>query len=400
MNKEELRSKRAAVRREIKERMHGELEERKEEIKRRLKRNDLSVQEKRERYRSEVHSEKLRLMKQAKQEFSARKRMLGEAVEEEDYGEFREEEFSGAPEDVAETPGAAPEWHAEEDILLEEGDDLQGPADEVPPQDAFILESTTDEREAVRQYESPIGEYDALPPDSERFGVQPAAGPPAFVHNIDSGEIHAPNLFYYIWNLIFHPIQTLDEFDDYIAFPSGLRNVAIFYLLSLLPAVLAPYIAQSFGTEIMGGMASAIAPQQPGMLAAYGTLVATLLLYSLSIAAVNYLFTSEANIITLTTYFAFVEGVTGLVVYSFVIAAVFAAVLAPPVLLIVGLLFLLFIVWRIVLNIIVLVSAYGYGYFAAFLVIIGASIAQKIAFVFISGLIFGKSLEDSLYPGM
>jgi hypothetical protein len=399
VNKDELKSKRAAIRREIKERMQDELDERKKEIKRRIKRGNISVEEKRERYRREVRREKLQLMELAKQEFRARKRMLGSADEEEDYGEefgmdhgeFRDEEYAGTPEMAVDASEAAPPWQVEEDLMMDEDDDLLRPIDAVAPQEAFILETTTEEREALRQYEGPINEADAFMPGNEQFEDQPAAGPPAFVPGADSGEIQAPNLFYYVWNLIFHPIQTLDEFDEYIAFPSGLRNVAIFYLVSILPIVIASYVSQNFGGGLGEGMASAIAPRQSNMLAIYAMSVFNLLLYSLSIASVSYLFTSEANFVTLTTYFAFVEGVARIVAYALVIGGIFVGVMVPSVVPFIVLLSLLlyigYLIWVVVLTVIVLMSTYGHGGFVSFLLAIGGLIARIIATIFIGGLV-------------
>ena len=65
MNKKELKAKRAVIRNEIKERMQDELDRRKEEIKRRIKGEDISVEEKREKYRRETDLVLARLMRGA-----------------------------------------------------------------------------------------------------------------------------------------------------------------------------------------------------------------------------------------------------------------------------------------------------------------------------------------------
>lgn len=389
MKKEELRAKRAAIRKEIKERMQQDLEDRKEEIKRRIKREDLSVGEKREKYRRESHEEKIRLMGLAKQEFAARRRMLGEAGEEDEYEEF--DAVGGIGEDgsddfrqrVARSLDPDPARDDEEDMLMADDDDILQPIDAVDPKDVFIMEDDTEDREILRRLQSPIGEHDALPPEAERF----AAGP-----GLEAGEVEVPNLFHYIYNLIFHPIATLDEFDEYIAFPSGLRNVAIFYLLSIVPMVIFAYMAQTVGIEIAEEMAgdfagTSLAPE-PNVLVIYGGTVLSLFLYSLSIAAVNYLFTSEANFITLVTYFAFVNGVSSVVAYVMVIAVALAALIFPPLGLLIIPVLVVLPIWGFALRIIVLMSTYGYGFIAAFLLNMAVWIA-----VFIAGMFVGPSFQ-------
>jgi hypothetical protein len=373
-----MRSKHAAIRREIKERMQAELEERKEEIKRRLKREDISVQEKRERYRREVHSEKLRLMEAAKQEFRARKRMLGEGAEQEDYGRPQEEEYAGASDEVGEAPDAAPEWHDEENMLVDDDVGLVDLADEVSPHEAFILETSEDEREARQEFEGPIDAYDALPPGTEQFGDSP----PVFVHDIESSEIRAPNLFYYVWNLIFHPINTLDEFDDYIAFPVGIRNIAIFYLLSLLPIAIGISLTQSAGASasgegVAGNILSSGFASPYGVAGAVGGIVLDLIVSTVFVAVFNYLFTSKFNFLTLLTYFAFVNAVSSVVASVAITTVALAAVFIPPAVFgsAIILLFISFYIWSFALRLIVLMSAYGYGLFSAFFLNLGAGFA-------------------------
>jgi hypothetical protein len=373
MNKKELKAKRAVIRNEIKERMQDELDRRKEEIKRRIKDEDISVEEKREKYRIETQQEKLRLMEVAKREFRARKRMLGEA----DVESHEEIE-----EDLVETPGD----------MLEEGEHEppDEPSDELDPESAFLQDDDgTEEREALRELESPIGESDALPPEAERWvdktGVAEA---------VEEEPAETRGLFYFIVDLIVHPIQALDEFDDYIVTPSGLRNVALFYLASLMPVAIFGFMAQTAGATMPGGTLGSIIQSSmlahPSIVLHLGKTVLDLVLYSLSIAVVNYFVHDDANIITLTTYFAFVEGVTSVIIYTLVIVSILAVVIAPPLLGYVFLLFLAFIVWRIALNIIVLMSAYGYGFFAAIMLAIGAIIARELIYRFVSGLMGGS----------
>ncbi len=393
MDKRELRSKRAVIRREIKERMQQELNDRKKEIKRRIKSEEITVEEKREKYRTEVRQEKLRLMETAKGEFQARKRMLGEA----DEDSF--EEIGEAGGEFSDTPAETPLWRDEENMLLPEdipADSPEDSSDEFDPESAFILEDgDTKEREALREYQSPIVEDDALPPEAERWVDGTDAGPEP-----EAEDVEPNGLFYFIINLILHPIQTLDEFDEYIASSSGLAKVAIFYLVSLLPMIVFAYMAQSAGSMPSGVFAGPFLElpmlQEPSILMALGRAVLDLLLFSLSIAIVNYFISDQANFITLATYFAFVEGVTSVIIYALAISAVLAAVLAPELLTVVVLLFLALAVWRFALNIIVLMCAYGYGVFSALLLVIGAGVVRRIASVFIAGL-FGAPLEEAMY---
>lgn len=395
MDKQELREKRAAIHKEIKVRMIDQLAQRKRRLKRRIKREDLPLEEKREKYRREVSEEKRRLMELAKQEFTARKKMLGPAATEEEYAEPEYEEV--IEEEFVDTlVHAPPPWMSEEDIR-ENPEAILVTDEEVDPGEAFILEDdNTEDRKALRDYHSPIGEEDIAPMGEKRFSVKPVSGA-----DVEVDEFGAQKLTYYIYNLIFHPIQTLDEFDDYLAAPAGLQNVALFYFLSIVPIAVFAYLTQTADVPLPGGMiGTAIGsslPQGTNVLIVYGSTVLNLLLYSLSIAVVSYLFTDEANLLTLTTYFAFVQGVTSIVIYTFVIAAVLAALVAQEALLIIGLLFLAFIVWRIALSVIVLMSAYGYGLVGALLVVIVADIVRSLANVFFSGLILGKSLGETLY---
>jgi len=257
-----------------------------------------------------------------------------------------------------------------------------------------MLEDTTQEREVLHELQSPIGEIYALPPEAKRWAESTDVD-----DQMEEEALETRGLFHFITNLIVHPIQTLDEFDEYIASPGGLMKVAIFYFASLMPMVLFLLVAENIGAVMPGGLMGSVigsSMQQPSTVMVLGKTVLDLLLYSFSIAIVNYFVTNEANVITLTTYFAFVEGVTGVIIYTLVVAAILAAVIAPPLLAVVGLLFLAFLGWRIALNIIVLMCAYGYGIFSAFLLIIGAYVVRKLIYIFVSGL-FGASLEETLY---
>jgi len=388
MSEKELRAKRAAIRKEIKVRMQKELDDRKKEIRNRIKHEDISVEEKREKYRREAHEEKLRLMELAKKEFIARKRMLKKELEQE------AEDLDEAVEEVPKPPRSIPPWVQEEEMLLQEGDEGRDSQPRIDPEEAFILEDdeekeeSTDEREALREYESPIGESDALPPEA----TWPPAGEPLAAPG--AGEEEAPetnNLLYFIINLIFHPIQTLDQFDEYLASPGGIRNVVIFYFVSLSPiavfVLLVGGASEYMPDGLLGSIAGSIVQRQAGVAIAVGKPVLDLLLYSFSIAIVNYFVTDEANFITLTVYFAFVEAVTRVIIFALVISAVLAAVISPPLLGLVALLLLAFLGWTIALNVIVLMGAYGHGFLSAFFLAIGAFILRKVAYVFFSGLI-------------
>jgi len=167
-----------------------------------------------------------------------------------------------------------------------------------------------------------------------------------------------------------------------------------------MPIVMIALQIQSAASFMPGGLTGAIVGSyfefQAGIMIKIGETVFNLLLYSLSIAVVNYFFTDEANFITLTTYFAFIEAVTRVIIYTLIISALLAAVIAPPFLAVVGLLVLAFVIWSIALNIIVLMSAYGYGIFSAFLLGIGAYVVRKLIYVFVSGLL-GTPLDEILY---
>jgi hypothetical protein len=397
MDKNELRSRRASIRKEIQERMQVRLDECKEEIKRQLKGEEISVSEKRERYRREAHEEKLRLMALAKQEFRARRKMLGHASGEQvsTGHDHPGEAFNGSDEPFSDLAG-------EEDFLEDGAGEEQGAQaadfdEEYDPGGAFILEETTEEREALKDFESPIEERDALFAHGERFGDETGVGK---AHESESFEVE--NLFYYARNMMLHPVRALDEFDDYLITPPGLRNVAIFYLLSLVPFGVFFYVAQYAGVSIPGGMAGPAADSiLPGQFAVIGEMlkvVAGLLIYSAAVASLSYLFTSEGNFVTLTAYFAFVEAVTGIIVYALIVAAILAAFLAPPLLLLVVVFLLVFVIWKFVLNIIVLMNTYGYGIISAFFLILGAGILLNLAIALFSSVVFGKSLMDTFFP--
>jgi hypothetical protein len=367
MDERDIREKKAALRREIKEGMQRRLDEYKRETKERIGREKIPVEEKRRKYRREVHEEKLRLMELAKEEFRARKRMLGLISDEGPRERLYEEPIPVLPSEHEEGPPV------EEELEFSE------PPPYMPPEEAFV-HSDESEGDVVREYEAPIDARDALPP-----GMEPPVGP-----EVEVEETYETNsLLYYIVNLILHPVQALDEFDEYLASPSGLAKVVAFYFVSLLPVVLFVLLGESIAEHLPGGMAGSLIGsamlRQAGVMIVVGQTVLNLLLYSLSIAAVNYLVAGEANFITLTVYFAFVEGVTRVVIYTLIILVVIAVVVglaAPQLLALVGsaivTLFFAFLIWMIALNIIVLMSAYGYGFVGAFFLAIGALVVRWI----------------------
>jgi hypothetical protein len=117
-----------------------------------------------------------------------------------------------------------------------------------------------------------------------------------------------------------------------------------------------------------------------------------LLLYSFSIAIVNYFATDEANFVTLTVYFAFVQSVVRLVTYSLIIFIVGAALFAssaPSIVGIVVLLLIAYFIWGVALNIIVLMSAYGYDFFFAWMLAFFASYVGRVLRLVVFGHLLG-----------
>lgn len=394
MGKRDIKSKRAAIRLEIKERMQHALDSRKAEIKARIKRESIPVEQKREKYRREVHREKQRLMDLAKEEFIARKKMLGPAGVEEPIEESYDE------------PPPIPPWaHEEVDFQPSEKEpDLIQHQPQVRAEEAFVYDDEDDSD--LVEFQSPIGESDAMPPaelppdeslENERLAHEPRAGEQSAGKSA-RGRAGRPariaetagskNLFYYILNLIPHPVVTLDEFDDYLATRGGVAKVLLFYFVSLLPVVLFAMAAEGISDYFPGGRVGNIVGAmgvQAGPLMLVGRTVFNLLFFCLIVSIVNYFATSETHFLTLTVYFAFVEGVTRAVMYTLVILAVIAAVFAivsPQLMGLVGgiavLLILSYFVWTIVLDIIVLMSAYGYDFISALLLAIGAVVVRFI----------------------
>ncbi|MBI4830927.1 MAG: hypothetical protein HY801_05100 [Candidatus Lindowbacteria bacterium] len=399
----DTRGKKAAIRQEIKERMQREFDSRKAEIKARIKREKISVEEKREKYRHEVHEEKLRLMGLAKEEFIARKRMLGLVTEDEPREELFEE------------PPAIPPWALEEEPRPpQEHEDFIQHAPQVRAEEAFVYDDEEDSD--VREFQSPIGETDVMPLAAESVADEPHGGRP------DAGEPYggqpqsagaepraarksrrrAPararagaqeipetrNLFYYIINLIPHPIVTLDEFDDYLATRSGLFKVLLFYFVSLAPVVLFAMVSESIAESMPAGRLGAIVGSggsQADPLMLVGQTVLNLLFNCFCISIVNYFATNNANFFTLAIYFGFVEAVTRVVIYTIVILAAVAAlflIASPEFMAFVGmaavLLLLAYAVWTFALNMIVLMSAYGYDFLTALLLSLGAQFVMKV----------------------
>ncbi len=374
MSEKDARAKRQAIRQEIKERMQNELDERKQEIKRRIRRENISVADKREKYRREVREEKLRLMQRAKEEFKARKRMLSVGADEEHA------------EDLFEEPPPIPDDLVQETARKDEEAEYFRRTPDASSGKAFIYDEEEDEEEALRELSSPIGEADAMPPDARRAG-----SPPEAEYDDEYEEAYStPSIFHYIVNLVIHPLQTLDEFDDYLASPSGLVKVTLFYLASiLLPLALiaiAPEgINQLLPRGLVGSVVRAAIASQPDPLPLIGRTILNLVLYAFVVAIVNFFVTGEANFLTLLSYFGFVEGVTRCVIYTMVIVISLAALVAyavPPLMVAIGsailLLFLAFLIWTFVLNIIVLMSAYDYDFFTALALAVGAGFVQNI----------------------
>jgi hypothetical protein len=388
MNERDIKAKKAAIRREIKQRMQAELDERKKEIRKRIKRENISVEEKRRKYRQETHEEKLRLMESAKEEFRARKRMLGLSDEPEQAVYSSEEDASSSPhigvhegeemlEDVESSEGFP--------IAEEENDSLKTPQYS-SPDNAFVY-SDSEEDDVLHHYAGPISESDIAPFGAHEEAVQPPA--PEILPEAE--ETSSRSIFYYIINLIVHPVQTLDEFDEYLESPLNLVKVGLFYLISLLPVVLFSMFGEGTGTYMPGGLigtaVSSTLSQQPNALLIIGQPIMNLLVFSFSIAVVNYLVTNKANFFTLVLYFGFVEAVTRIATYTLILMAVFGVltIAAQPQLtgIIAGLavlLLLAFIIWTFALNMIVLMSAYGYDLAIAFVLSFVANIVKSIIF--------------------
>jgi len=377
MNEQEIRAKRAAIRREIKKRMQQDLEERKKNIKRRIGRENISVEKKRLKYRREVTEEKHRLMLEAKEEFRARKRMLGLSPDQE-LGREAGEELAEAQRPIV-----------EEDLLVfeEEPDESPEAQHGIQPKEAFIYEDK-DDTDIRRQYEAPIGTDDALPPEMISRPIASDAASAAGEGDADVFE--ANSFFYYTINLLLHPVQTLDEFDDYLASRFGIGKVVLFYLVSILLPMIVFALASDIAFRylprgLIGGVIRSGIPAEADFVMFFINTVLRLLIYSFSIAIVNYYATNKANFLTLTIYFAFVEGATRIAIYTLIIVASFggiAAVAMPQLVGLIGmfilLLFIAFFFWTVALNIIVLMSAYGYDLITAVLLAIGAGIVRDI----------------------
>jgi len=364
MSESEIRTKKAAIRQEIKDRMQRELDGRKAEIRERIRQESIPVEEKRKKYRQNVHEEKLRLMALAKEEFRARKRMLGIATEPE-----HEEISSGEP-----PPVSLPR----EEMLPEEQEPAsQASPSAVAPEEAFIHDD--DAGSSVREYEAPISASDALPLDAK----QPHTEAPAGLEEEFEEEAGIENLLHYIINLIFHPFETLDALAEYVSSPKGIRNIALFYLASLLPivvltALFAGPMSEHAPHGIMSRIIGSSFGEQPGPVTAVGFTLFNLLLYTFSVSMVNYLVAGKTGFVPLLVYFSFIEAVIRVLLFTLAIAAVFAAVIAPPLLAAVAMFFISFLLWTLALNIIVLMSTYEYGLIEAFLLAIGAWVARLI----------------------
>jgi len=385
MREKDVRAKKAAIRKEIKERIQAELDARKKEIKRRIRRENIPIEEKREKYSKESHEEKLRLVERAKEEFRARKRMLGLSSEEEPYT---------GPEGIPHPPSHPPSYEDDEigqEIdaadafqILEEDDDAFETGKYQHPGGAFVY-SDDEENDERRQYERPISESDIEPFGAEPPEIEPAGEPKVEVEEVPE----ARSIFYYASNLIIHPVLTLDEFDDYLASRFGLAKVGLFYLVSLLPLILFSIVGDEMGNYMPRGMIgsaiSSTVSQQMDPFMIIGQAILNLLVFSFSIAIVNYLVTNQANFLTLVIYFGFVEAVTRIATYTLILLAVFGVIIIaaqPQLVGLIGglaiLLLLAFIVWTFALNMIVLMSAYDYSLAIAFVLSFAANMVRSI----------------------
>jgi hypothetical protein len=376
MDESELRAKRLAVREQIQVRLQKQFEERKREIKARIKKEDIPPTEKRRKYRREVHEEKLALMKEAKIEFRARKRMLGlrrNAVVEESPSEPPPipAEYLKQAEKKRESSTTPPE----DEFAIDHSPGIR-------PEEAFIYDDRTDSD--AHEYGRPIDASDMLP-----FGEVDVDAEAAPAKEISFEEVGKP-LIHYIFNIIIHPVQTLDEFDDYLTAPGGLLKVVLFYLASFLPVVFFTFFGEEIASRLPHGLfwsiIGASMSNQNGFGATLFSQIGGLLLFTSIIAVVNYFFADDANFLTLLVYFSFVDAVTQIIVYTLVATAAFASVvsvIAPVVVGMIVLLFVVFFFWRLCLNVIVLMNAYGYDWYIAIILAYGAYRVQSVVLMLI-----------------
>jgi hypothetical protein len=235
----------------------------------------------------------------------------------------------------------------------------------IRPEEAFVYEDK--ENSDAKELRAPIDASDMFP-----LGVVEAdAGPDgaALAREITFDLEEKKSLFYYIINLVPHPVQTLDEFDDYLRGPGDVVKVCLFYLVSLLP--IAGFVF--FGEEIASGMSSGLVGSAIGSTTPADGNMALMLL------------SPVLGLLTYTCAIAFVEAETRLVIYSLLVAAAFIAVMtstnALAVVVVVVLSFILFI-WWFWLDIIVLMR-YGYEWYSATALIIGGFVLQNILKMFI-----------------
>jgi len=382
MDEKELRAKRLAVREQIQDRMQKQLEERKQEIKTRIKKEKIPLAEKRRRYRREVLEEKLALMKEAKLEFRARKRMLGLA------GNIAANEPPSEPPPIPEDylkqvkdKKKMPAAPHEDEFTIERSPGLR-------PEEAFIYDDKTDSD--ASEFVRPIDASDMLP-----FGAVDVDAEAVPEKKIILEE-ERKSLIYYIVNVIIHPVQTLDEFDEYLTVQAGIFKIGLFYIASLLPVIAFVFIGEDIALRMPQGLFWKIAGAnvfvQNNIGIALATTVLGLLFITSTIAAVNYFFADDANFLTLLIYFGFVDAVSRILIYTLVIAAAFASFLtyvAPAALGTIAVLFVVLFFWRAILNIIVLMSTYGYDWYSAILLSYGANVLQGIVMGVILGQIMG-----------
>lgn len=376
MDAREIRSKKAAIRQEIKERMQREFDRRKKEIKKRIKAEKIPVEEKREKYRKAVREEKLSLMELAREEFRARKRMLGLTPEQEALEEQYEpaEELPEEPPPIPLSARAGAEQPLEEEQMLEEVDDFLERKPRVQADEAFVYDDEEDSD--VREFRKPIDESDALPPlpdlppDTAAF-VMPAP-------KVIEKRVNAHSLLYYIVNLVIHPVQTLDQFGEYLNAPLGQVKVVLFYLVSLIPLAFYTDIAESMPKDMLGTAASSALAQQSSVAIVIILSVASFLVYSFTIGIVNWFASKEIKLLSQIMYLAFVEGVCRLVIYSLTIFAELGAEASPLLMGVAGLLILAFSLWSLALSIIVLMKAAHYGFWGALALVIGGAIVRTV----------------------
>ncbi|RJP19146.1 MAG: hypothetical protein C4520_13225 [Candidatus Abyssobacteria bacterium SURF_5] len=365
MDEKELQAQRKEIRQQIKERMQRKLDLRKREIKARIKKEKIPLHEKRRKYRREVSEEKLILMSLAKEEFRSRKRELALAQ--------KESADKPAEPSQARLDQAVPQPPADAEFRIEHSPGFR-------PEEAFVYEDKEDSD--AKELQMPIGEADMFPiGESPKAADEDTAAADKVLVDKEEGK----SFLYHALNLMLHPIRALEEFDDYLNSPAGVVKVGLFYVMSLLPVIGFMLVGEEIVLRMPDGLLwSAIGASmfaQGDIAAVLLNILLGLLLYTSSIAIVNYFFADDANFLTLLVYFGFVEGIARILIYSLVFLAAVAGIMAavvPQMVVVVALLFGAFFIWRACLNIFVLMSAYGYDWYSAILLALGAGYLQNI----------------------